>query len=116
MTEPNRRSGASVVMPARVFRVRWKPTVGPYIAIGDVYEVGKVKKQRRVRERGGESGQDLKRWSATMRGALDAEVIRWANTFCVWNRKRLDEPFVLECAMCSLRRLRRKLERHGLLS
>jgi len=106
--------GSSVVV-----RIRWRDGE-PYIAIGDTYEVGKTKKQRRVNERGGKSGQPLNEWSQTISEALDREIQWWANYFCVFverrGRKRAMEFSDMESAMCRLRRLRRKLEMRNVLT
>jgi hypothetical protein len=101
-----------------VVRVSWRDGE-PYIAIGDVYEVGTKKRQRRVNERGGKTGQQLKEWSSTLPEAFDREIQWWANYFCVFfesrEQKREMELERMESAMCQLRRLRRKLQRHGLM-
>ena len=103
----------------RVFRINWRDGE-PFVAIGDVYEVGKTKKQCRVSERGGKTGQQLSDWSTTLAQAFDCEIQWWANYFCVFTDRRRngkrDLDFVdMERAMCQLRRLRRKLEKHGLM-
>ena len=101
-----------------MFCIRWKDGI-PFVSIGDTYEVGKKKKQTRVNERNGETGQYAKDWSDSIYGALDAEIVRLA-----WRvvphpfrhtSQRLPDPILIEDAMCKLRRLRINLERHGLI-
>lgn len=106
----------------RLVRIRWRDGE-PFVAIGDVYEVGKKKKHRRVSERGGETGQQLSGWSTTITHAFDVEIQWWANYFCTFmDRRRMkydaqrELDFVdMELAMCQLHRLRRKLEKHKLI-
>jgi len=97
----------------RMYKLKWQKT-GPYVAIGETYEVGKKQKQRRVREHGGKAGQDVNEWATSIGEAIDQHLVEIANAFCSFNPRRRTNPRMLMFVICELRRLQRRMESHGI--